>query len=172
MATYGALAIGAPDCRFYARVTRRSGSSSCCCRHRQWSHLWHSENIPAARPRDAPVLRVVGFEIVAAQVQNVLRGALVLYPKRVYRPLVQQRHWDNTGFCDDAGAFIAVRFSRAKFPDRYGGATVATTLLLVGGPDCSGNVGAPSAERCADWRGDYRLRLFADVPHRWVGVRG
>ncbi|MBJ3504292.1 MFS transporter, partial [Salmonella enterica subsp. enterica serovar Kentucky] len=58
-----------------------------------------------------------------------------------------ERHWDNTGFAMTLFgiAFIAVRFFCAKFPDRYGGATVATFSLLVEGTGLAVMWAAPSA---------------------------
>ncbi len=103
--------------------------------HRQRSHLWHSGNIPTARPR-VPVLRVVGL-VWRPGTGLVLRGIGFATLSAFTALWFNERHWDNTGFAMTLFgiAFIAVRFFCAKFPDRYGGATVATFSLLVEGPD-------------------------------------
>lgn len=113
--------------------------------HRQRSHLWHSGNIPTARPR-VPVLRVVGL-VWRPGTGLVLQGIGFATLSAFTALWFNERHWDNTGFAMTLFgiAFIAVRFFCAKFPDRYGGATVATFSLLVEGTGLAVMWAAPSA---------------------------
>ncbi len=88
MATYGArLSARRWGCKCFHAVAgpRFRRLRRAVADHRQRSHLWHSGNIPTARPR-VPVLRVVGL---AARTGLVLRG-IGFATLSVYRPLVQR----------------------------------------------------------------------------------
>ncbi len=60
-------------------------------------------------------------------------------------------------------AFIAVRFFLRQISRLLRRRHGRNLSLLVEGLTGGGR-GPPVSRRCADWRGDYRLRLFADVP--------
>ncbi|HBW2783068.1 TPA: MFS transporter, partial [Salmonella enterica] len=93
-----------------------------------------------------PVLRVVGL-VWRPGTGLVLQGIGFATLSAFTALWFNERHWDNTGFAMTLFgiAFIAVRFFCAKFPDRYGGATVATFSLLVEGTGLAVMWAAPSA---------------------------
>ncbi|EQM61758.1 MFS transporter, partial [Salmonella enterica] len=148
MATYGALAIGAPlGLSLYARAGLALPALLVVLLPIIASGVIYGipGNIPTARPR-VPVLRVVGL-VWRPGTGLVLQGIGFATLSAFTALWFNERHWDNTGFAMTLFgiAFIAVRFFCAKFPDRYGGATVATFSLLVEGTGLAVMWAAPSA---------------------------
>lgn len=148
METYGILAIGAPlGLSLYARVGLAlpalfvvllsiiAGGIICGI----------PGNIPTACPR-MPVLRVVSLVWrpgTGLVIQDIGFATLSAFTALWFNKC----HRDNTGFAMTlfSIAFIAVRFFCAKFPDRYGGATVAAFSLLVEGTELAVMWAPPSA---------------------------
>ncbi len=90
MATYGALAIGAPlGLSLYAGAGRRfRRSSSCCCRSSPAESSMAFREYPnSPSPRASATGRRPG---VAARNRACAPGHWFCHPKRVYRPLVQR----------------------------------------------------------------------------------
>ncbi len=128
MATYGALAIGAPlGLSLYARPAWRfRRSSSCCCRSSPAESSMAFREYPNS---PSPRASATGSRPGVAARNRACAPGIGFATLSAFTALwFNERHWDNTGFAMTLFgiAFIAVRFFCAKFPDRYGGATVAT----------------------------------------------
>lgn len=136
MATYGALAVGAP---LGLALYMRAGLAlpSVIILLLPVSAWLLSRNIPANRPvarTYAPVLKVI-LQVWRPGTGLVLQGIGFASLSAFAVLYFNERQWDNAGFAMTLFglAFIAVRFFFGTFPDRYGGVTVATFSLLVEG---------------------------------------
>ncbi|EHV4551077.1 MFS transporter [Escherichia coli] len=136
MATYGALAVGAPlglalylsaGLALPALIVLLLPASA-------WLLI---RNIPVNTPTvrtHIPVRQVVR-QVWRPGVGLVLQGVGFASLSAFAVLYFNERQWDNAGFAMTLFglAFISVRFFFGKLPDRYGGVTVATFSLLVEG---------------------------------------